>query len=151
MTPTPPALAYRRAATQQASVVGLVIALYDTLAGDLQRAVAAMQRKEIEDRSRQLKHGFAVLTQLDSLLDAERGGQAAINLRRFYGHVREEMLRAQFLQDDSILERVAELILDVRGAWQEVDTRVAAYSDLLAPESAEYVTGIGHASFNCIG
>ncbi len=150
MTPTPPALAYRRAATQQASVVGLVIALYDTLAGDLQRAVAAMQRKEIEDRSRQLKHGFAVLTQLDSLLDAERGGHAAINLRRFYGHVREEMLRAQFLQDDSILERVAELILDVRGAWQEVDTRVAAYSDLLAPESTEYVTGIGNASFNCI-
>ena len=123
MTPMPPALAYRRAATQQASVVGLVIALYDTLAGDLHRARAAMERRDVEDRSRQLKHGFAVLTQLDSLIDMERGGHTAQNLRRFYGFIRNEMLQAQFEQDASILTRASSLLLDVRGAWQEVDTR----------------------------
>ncbi len=144
MTPTPPALAYRRAATQQASVVGLVIALYDTMAGDLQRAVAAMQRKDIEDRTRQLKHGFTVLTQLDSLLDAERGGQAAVNLRRFYGYLREEMLRAQFTQEASLLERASALVLDVRGAWQEVDMRVAGQ-----PEAHQSATELGRASLNC--
>ena len=123
MTPTPPALAYRRAATQQASVVGLVIALYDTLAGDLQRAKAAMAQNNIEERSQQLQHGFTVLTQLDTLIDTERGGQTAVNLRRFYGHVRGEMLRAQFTQDSSVLKHVSLLLLDVRSAWQEVDTR----------------------------
>ena len=123
MIPTPPALAYRRAATQQASVIGLVIALYDTLAGDLQRAAAAMDRGQIEDRSRQLKHGFAVLTQLDSLIDMERGGQTAQHLRRFYNHIRGQMLQAQFEADAAILIRTAGLLIDVRGAWQEVDTR----------------------------
>ena len=153
MIPTPPALAYRRAATQQASVIGLVIALYDTLAGDLHRAVAAMQRNDIENRCQQLKHGFTVLTQLDSLIDTERGGHAAVNLRRFYGHIREEMLRAQFTQDSSILERLSTMVLDVRGAWQEVDMRAATPPVLQGSQgpqgSAEPLSGIEYVSFNC--
>lgn len=130
MTPIPPALAYRRAATQQASVVGMVIALYDTLVGDLYRAVAAMQAKQIEERSRQLKHGFTILTQLDSLLDMELGGDTAIQLRRFYGFLRSEMLRAQFAQDPVILECSASIVLEVREAWQQVSTRVNPASDM---------------------
>ncbi len=123
MTPTPPALAYRRAAAQQASVVGLVIALYDTLAGNLRRATLAMHQRDLEQRGEQLKHGFSILTQLTSLLDLEHGGQTALNLQRFYNHIRQEMLRAQFAQDPSVLESAAELVLDIRSAWQEVDSR----------------------------
>ncbi len=123
MTPLPPALAYRRAATQQASVVGLVIALYDTLAGDLQRAAIAMQKNQIEERCRQLKHGFTVLLQLYAFLDTERGGETAMHLHRFYNHIRQEMLRAQFTMDPSVLETVKLRLLDVRNAWHEVDVR----------------------------
>ncbi len=123
MTPIPPALAYRRAAAQQASVVGLVIALLDTLAGDLQRAAVAMELRDIEDRAKHLKHGFAVLTQLDSLVDAEHGGQTATTLRRFYAYVRNQMLHAQFQQERLTLCRLCTYVLDVRGAWQEVATR----------------------------
>ncbi len=144
MMPTPPALAYRRAAAQQASVVGLVIALYDTLAGDLQRAVAAMLANNIEERSLQLKHGFAVLTQLDSLIDMERGGQTAINLRRFYAYARQEMLRAQFTCNPALIENVSGLLLEVRGAWQEVDTRSAVEFDraLTAPDTERFAASM---------
>lgn len=123
MNPANASLAYRRAATEQASVVGLVIALYDTLSGDLKRAAAAMHRGDIPTRCAQLKHGFAVLTQLDNLLDAEHGGPTAQHLRRFYEHLRKEMLRAQFALDAQILARASSLILDVREAWQQVDMR----------------------------
>ena len=123
MTPLPPALAYRRAATQQASVVGLVIALYDTLAGDLQRAIFAMQKNQIEERCRQLKHGFTVLSQLCAFVDTERGGETAIHLHRFYGHLRQEMLRAQFTMNLSVLENAKLRLLDVRDAWHQVDVR----------------------------
>ncbi len=145
MMPSQPALAYRRAATQQASVVGLVIALYDTLAGDLQRAAAAMERNNIEERTRQLKHGLSVLTQLDSLIDMEHGGQTAVHLRRFYGFLRDEMLRAQFEQDASILEDSSKLLLEVRGAWQDVDVRAAAQTQSLGDVQAEH-----DAPFDCL-
>ena len=126
MIPIPPALAYRRAATQQASVVGLVIALYDTLTGDLRKAIAAMERRDIEARVNYLKHGFAVLLQLESLVDAERGGQTAVNLLRFYTYLREQMLRAQFTQDPSVLSRLCTYVLNVREAWQTVDMKTEA-------------------------
>ncbi len=140
--PTPPALAYRQAAAQQASSVGLVIALLDTLAGDLQRAATAMASKDIEDRARNLKHGFAVLTQLDTLVDADHGGQTAQQLRRFYGYLRTEMLRAQFQQEHHILDRTRGYVLDVRGAWEAVAVRSApgtAYAGMnsLAPASEQ--------------
>ena len=120
MMPVPPALAYRHAAAQQASAVGLVIALLDTLAGDLKRAAASMESKDIEDRVRHIKHGFSVLTQLDSLVDAEHGGQTAAHLRRFYAYLRAQMLSAQFQQEHLILVRLCSYVLDVRGAWQEL-------------------------------
>lgn len=129
------ALNYRRASTESASTVGLLIALYDTLIGDLQRAATAMQEADVSLRCRQLNHGFSVLTQLDCLIDSENGGATARQLRRFYEHLRREMLRAQFALDPSILSRAAGLLLEVREAWLQVEAR----------------TGVDHQSLNLAG
>jgi flagellar protein FliS len=119
-------LQYRRAATQQASPVGLVIALYDTLVGDLRRAADAIDRNDIQARCDQLIHGFKVLQQLDSMLDMENGGETALKVRRFYAHVRGQLLLAQFKLSSEILRKQIAIILDVRGAWQQLDSTVPA-------------------------
>ena len=116
------ALQYRRAATQQASVVGLVIALHDTLIGDLTRAADAMDKNDIPTRCDQLIHGFKVLTQLEAMLNMSGGGEAAVNLSRFYTHVRGQMLAAQFKLDPSVLRTQIRIVLEVREAWQQVDS-----------------------------
>jgi flagellar protein FliS len=116
------ALQYRRASTQQASVVGLVIALHDTLIGDLTRAAEAMDKNDIPTRCNQLIHGFKVLTQLEAMLDMNGGGEAAINLSRFYTHVRGQMLAAQFKLDSSVLRTQIRIVIEVREAWQQVDS-----------------------------
>jgi flagellar secretion chaperone FliS len=116
------ALQYRQASTQQASVVGLVIALHDTLVGDLTRAANAMDKNDIPTRCNQLIHGFKVLTQLEAMLDMNGGGEAAINLSRFYTHVRGQMLAAQFKLDPSILRTQIRIVIEVREAWQQVDS-----------------------------
>ena len=137
MIPTPPALAYRRAAAQQASVLGLVIALYDTLAGNLQRAAEAMRRLDLEQRGEQLKHGFAVLTQLVSLVDSERGGPTAAQLGRSYQPLRQQILLAQFEQNASLRHSSQALVLDVRSAWQELDLRSASAEPSLVGASTK--------------
>ena len=115
-------LAYRQAATQQASVVGLVIALYDTLIGNLRRASEAMDRNDIQGRCDELMHGFKVLQQLDAMLDMERGGETAVKNRRFYNHLRGQMLAAQFKLSSEILKKQIRLVLEVRQAWQQIDS-----------------------------
>jgi flagellar protein FliS len=124
MSPNSAALTYRRVSTESASTVGLLIALYDTLIGDLQRAATAMREGDIALRCRQLNHAFSILTQLDCLIDSENGGGTATQLRYFYEYLRKEMLRAQFVLDSEILRRAAFTLLDVREAWQQVETRV---------------------------
>ena len=124
-------LTYRRAVTEQASPIGLVIALYDTLASDLQRAGAAMRRAQkhprdlgaIQDRSDNLKHSLQVLGQLNALLDLANGGICAQNLARFYEHLRRQILMAQFEKDPEILDGEVRRILQVRTSWQQVDSR----------------------------
>jgi flagellar biosynthetic protein FliS len=122
MKPPSAELSYRRVAVEEASSAGLVVILYDMLVNDLRRAVEAMHRGAIEDRSRHLKHALLVLQVLESGLDMEKGGAAARNLADFYACVRHQVLAAQFQNDFAILERQVTLILDVREAWCSPDT-----------------------------
>jgi flagellar protein FliS len=157
-------LAYRKAALQQASAVGLVIALYDTLVGDLGRAAVAIETNDIEGRCAELTHGFKVLQQLDLMLDMENGGNTAVQLRRFYSHLRGYMLKAQFKLSAAILHEQIRMMLVVREAWQELDTREheatvpgtnmgPAYPTLpcdAAPQASEAEDRLSH-TFSCSG
>jgi flagellar biosynthetic protein FliS len=128
-------LEYRRALTEHASVVGLVIALHDTLIGDLRRAAEAMEKNDIPTRCEQLVHGFKVLTQLEAMLDLSNGGETAKKIHRFYRHVRSQMLLAQFKLSPSILYSQIEAVLLVRESWQQVD---AAETKPAAPAAQRY-------------
>ncbi len=121
MTYTSASLTYRRASTQHASAAGLVIALYDTLAGDLSRAASAMEQHDIQKRCDQLTHGFAVLQHLEMMIDFDNGGMTATSLQRFYKHVRGQMLHAQFKLSPQILREQVGIVLEVRQAWQKLD------------------------------
>ncbi|MGA8153899.1 MAG: flagellar export chaperone FliS [Terriglobales bacterium] len=114
-------LAYLRATVQNASSVGLVIILFDQLISDLKRTIAAMENRDVETRSAELKHGFLVLAQLQGSLDMENGGEAAVNFARFYSAVRSAMMEAHLKVSPEILVRQIGLLLDVRQAWQQVD------------------------------
>ena len=122
---------------QSATPVGLVIILYDLLVGDLRRAVAAMRAHEIEARCAELKHAFLVLQQLEGSLDVEKGGEAARALSRYYSFIRAQLMQAQLQNKPELLDRQIDLILDVRGAWVEVDTRqIVAVPTAAAPPIA---------------
>jgi flagellar protein FliS len=155
--PTAP-LTYRRAALQHASVVGLVIALYDTLIGNLQRAAHAIDEGNIQKRCDELSHGFKVLTQLDAMLDMKNGGETALKIRTFYNHLRRQMLVAQFKLDSAILYAQVKAVLDVRAAWQQVDETAGEKSTVAkapapASVSSDYAAdeSATRTSFSCSG
>jgi flagellar protein FliS len=112
---------YRRSAVEGASSVALVIMLYDRLVADIQRAMAAMQRNDIEGRCQELKHALLILAQLEGTLDHERGGTAARNLASFYSYARARIMDAQIKMDAALLQEVIGHVMDVRGAWQKVE------------------------------
>jgi flagellar protein FliS len=122
-------LSYRRSAIAGASSIGLMIALFDTLAGDLRRASNALRKNDIEARCRELNHAALVLGQLESWIDLKNGGESAKTLTRFYAYLRAKMMEAGATMSASLLETQIEMILHVRSAWQQLDA--------LPPQAAE--------------
>ncbi len=112
---------YRETAVRGASPVRLVICLYEQAIDDLRQAVLALERGEIELRTRKINHAITVIGQLQGSLDMERGGEVARNLERFYSVVRAGVCEGHMKQSVKILEReIAQLVL-VYEAWLEVE------------------------------
>ena len=150
-------LTYRQAATQQASVVGLVIALHDTLAGNLRRAADALDQGNIQVRCDQLVHGFKVLQQLEAMLDMQSGGETATSVQRFYGHVRGQMLAAQFKLSAKLLRDQIRIVVEVREAWQKLDSSAVngRYMETASVPAntltRDFSQGEAHLPFSCNG
>jgi len=132
-------LSYRRSAIEGASPIGLIIALFDTLVGDLRRAADALRKNDIETRCRELNHAALVLGRLDSWVDLENGGESAQTLSRFYAYLRAKMMEASATKSVSLLETQIEMILHVRTAWHLLDSS----SPQLSEKKAEAPAGRG--------
>jgi flagellar protein FliS len=114
-------LSYRKSAIEGASSIGLIIALFDTLAGDLRRAAAAIRKNDIEKRCKELDHASLVLGQLASWVDMDKGGESAQTLAQFYAYLRATMMEASVTQSATLLETQIDTVLQVRSAWQKLD------------------------------
>ena len=138
MNPGQTELSYRSVAIANASPVGLVIVLYDLLVEDLRRAMKALERADVEARSRALKHAFLVLQQLQGSLNREKGGDAAKYLSHFYAVLRAGIWEAHIKQSSEILRKQISLLLDVRQTWAQVDPKRAPAEATPAPTSQSH-------------
>jgi flagellar protein FliS len=104
----------------------LLIALYDTLAGDLRRAAQAERRNDIESRCRELNHALLVIGHLEDWISRGPGGELAHQLSAFYSSLRRKMIEAQARRSPEILEEQMAQVLSTREIWQGVQLRESA-------------------------
>jgi flagellar biosynthetic protein FliS len=125
MYPQQRELSYRRSAAAGASWIGLTIALYDTITGNLRRAAKAIREGKIEARCNEVNHALLVLGQLENMMAMQGKDDLSDSLSMFYSVVRMKMMEASIKQSATLMEAQIELILQVRTAWQQRDTAVA--------------------------
>lgn len=128
-------MSYRQSAIQGASPIGLMIALFDRLAGDLRRAAAALRKNDIETRCKELNHALLVIGQLESWVDVKSGGESAHILARFYAYLRAKMFEAGASKSAKVLEMQVDMILLVRSSWQQLDAPPPQVSQIPAEVS----------------
>jgi flagellin-specific chaperone FliS len=116
-------MAYRKSAVEGATGFGLLIALYDTLAGDLRRAAAAQRANDIATRCRETKHALLVIAYLEDGLQRGSGGALAQVLSRFYSELRCAIINAQINQSPETLEQQMGAAIKIREHWQKMDLR----------------------------
>lgn len=119
---------YRESAARGASPVRLVVCLYEQAIEDLRRSVIALEKGDIEVRTRGINHALMVIGQLQGSIDMEHGGEVARNLERFYNMVRLGLAEAQQKQSARILEQQISQLVTVHEAWLEVERVTAGLS-----------------------
>jgi flagellar protein FliS len=117
---------YRESAVRGASPVRLVICLYEQAIEDLRRAVAALERGDVEGRTRGINHALTVIAHLQGSLDMQQGGEVAANLNGFYGLIRAGLVQAQVKESARILQEQISLLVTIHEAWLEVERITAA-------------------------
>jgi flagellar protein FliS len=96
----------------------MIVALYDRLVLDLERAEAAIDARDIETTNDCLTHAQLIIAQLHDSLDVERW-PAGRNLAGLYLFVQTELISANVEKDRARVVRCRELIVPLRDAWTE--------------------------------
>jgi flagellar biosynthetic protein FliS len=114
-------LAYRKTAVEGASGFGMLVALFDTLAGNLRRAAAAQRRKDFENRCHEVKHASLVIGFLENCLPRSADGELTQQLSVFYSSLRRKLIAAQVNQSAETFEQEMAEVLRIREHWQKVE------------------------------
>jgi flagellar protein FliS len=117
---------YQQLAARGASPVGLVVSLFDTILRDFRRAQAALAAGSVERRVFELNHALTVIAHLQSVLNHERGGDAAKHFDRFYDVTRAMILDANVRCTPGSLEKLIDMYTSLRQAWQQIEPQSAA-------------------------
>lgn len=130
-------MTYRKTAAEGANGFGLLIALYDTLAGDLRRAAEAQRANDIPWRSREVDHALRVIGHLEDSVNTGAGGDLALQLIAFYTGLRRRLIEASVKQSSEILQQAMVEVLKVRESWQQFELEKMSSGPEIIPPSAQ--------------
>ena len=124
--PVRAAQAYLQTHVQSRSPLELVVMLYDGLLRFLGDAGGAIDGGDLPAKRDAISKALAVLSELQSTLNMEQGGEVATSLDALYTYVNGRLLDASMQNDRAPLDESARLLRTLREAWAEIATREVA-------------------------
>jgi len=128
---------YRRTQIETATPLQLVALLYDGAIDNAHRAAKAIVDKDVATKTQAVDKLLAIVGELQSNLDMERGGDIARNLNALYTYMSEQTVQASVKLNPEPLESVVALLETVGSAWREIASRPEAASPAPAPQGPE--------------
>ena len=93
------------------------------LSGALERVVSAsgcMERNETSEAGESIGKAISIVDSLRVSLDVEKGGDIAKNLGQLYDYIMRRLLEASVSQQPELLAEVANLLQEIKAAWDEI-------------------------------
>lgn len=101
----------------------LVLILYRGAIKNLKRSLDCFAQGVIEGRIQAINKASAMISELHSTLDFERGQPIAGSLDRLYSYLQQRLLEANLKQDPSAVQEAIRLLSTLASAWEEVRIR----------------------------
>jgi flagellar secretion chaperone FliS len=112
-----------------ASPTRLVQIMFEQILSYLATAAGCMQRikdnrplNDVIAKGNAMSKAIALIDQLNSTLDMERGGQIAENLRALYGYMLNRLTLANATNDVSVVTEVVGLVTKIKSGWDQIVT-----------------------------
>jgi flagellar secretion chaperone FliS len=112
--------AYRQQSILTATPGQLVVMLYDGCLRFLHQASYAMREQQPAVSAERLARAEAIIEELLSTLDLEDGGVIASRLHGIYVFCQRHLLDARATGDPAMVDKVAELLGELRDAWAQI-------------------------------
>jgi flagellar protein FliS len=121
--PARAAQTYLQTHVQSRSPLELVVMLYDGLLRFLGDAGSAIESGNVAGRRDAISRALAVLSELQSTLNMDQGGEVAASLDALYTYVNGRLLDASLNNDRAPVDESARLLRTLRDAWAEIAVR----------------------------
>jgi flagellar secretion chaperone FliS len=132
MLATQKAAVYRQNQIQHASPLELVVLLYDKAIGRLKAAARHIRDKRIAEKGQAICHAVDIITELQSVLDKERGGQIAAKLDALYTYMLDRLTAANLQNDPQPVSEVVRLLEELQEGWKGLAHQVSGEAHLAA-------------------
>ena len=88
----------------------LIVMLYDGAVKFLRQAIEDIQRGDAAAKGRHIAKAQDILFELNTVLDMEKGGQIAQNLRALYNFMQRHLTQANIRKDPRMIQEVIDLL-----------------------------------------
>ena len=124
-----------------ATPLELVSMLYEQALMAIDTARDCLQAGEIAGRSGAIMKALAIITELDSSLNHDVGGEVSLNLARLYQYIRERLISANLRQEDAPLMEAHSLLAKVGESWTAIQKSQQATAQLANDETEVEAAG----------
>ena len=114
----------------------LVPLLYEHLLSSLRRAAVQIEASDHEGRAQSLDKASAIVLELSSSLDREKGGEVARQMSALYSFFVTEILQIGLTRDLDRLRKLVEIVAELTDAWIQAAEQVAPRGAAARPMTA---------------
>lgn len=110
---------YRETEVKTADQFELVLLLYKGAAQHLNFAKKYIADKNIERRVGSINKATAMIGELQTALDFDKGGEIAVSLNKLYSYMMNRLSIANSEQDSAPIDEVLGLLSTLQSAWEQ--------------------------------
>lgn len=111
---------YKQTEVQSRTPLELVTMLYDGVLRFIGQAREGIERRDIAARQEALNRALAIISELQSTLNMELGGEVAVELDRLYEYANLRLLDAALKNDVAPIDEVRRIFEILRDGWATV-------------------------------
>ena len=111
---------YKTTQVQSRTPLELVVMLYDGAIRFVGTARDAVERRDIPARRDALSKAMAIVSELQSTLNMDAGGEIATNLDRLYDYINERLITAAMKNSVEPLDEAGKVLHTLREGWATI-------------------------------